>query len=721
MTHPGSGRTRLIERLELALDNPKNSMSWLHGPLGTGKSVIAYNLASRCRQKHRLAGSFFFSRVHANCRSAHSVVLALAYQLGLSEPLAKDKIITALSSDPGLMFPSRDLREKFARLIIEPLETVDWRLLSRAFIIDALDQCQDQVPDLISLLTRLLSRLTDAGIHIFFTSCDKLFIKRHFVPLTSVFIERHSAVVTSDIGLGRIDIDLDIRLFLHQSFQKICTRHRLQTRKPWPPDDVIDHLVDRVGPNFDAASVVVRFVESPDHDPTDRMDLISHILTNPLSPSESSVDDFYKSIISTSDDIEQTYLHLTIVASLASMLSCSQLDNLLNRRNHKFDMCLVLSQLPTLIHIPSGYDGAVQVCHESLCDFLSDPLRCGEQFISQAMVHRLLAYSSLSVKVEELPDDSTISSHLTQLMTDSTSLGGFDNESVLSLAVYLPPDPLQLLSTFRHIMQHDVVGLMADPRTNLALGYFCCTWQIFQHLDLSTFATLPAFRFLEDIRSLPVFLAFPIFLSFESPTNDRTPGPLTVQHEPRIEALDVAAGAVNHVYAFKDRYRTCSGALNYACIHWAHHLSLAEWDDDLRSILMVFMKQKLRQWLVKAWCFQGFETCLEKLSEVQKLCLTANPPVHFGTDIQCMDVGMAERQKAEKGGAEKQHTQAGVKGIQDTGRLQITGGSVSLSQRRTFSVGASTSRGSVVSAQGFNESLPSPIDDYVKQEIPVRP
>jgi hypothetical protein len=62
-----------------------------------------------------------------------------------------------------------------------------------------------------------------------------------------------------------------------------------------------------------------------------------------------------------------------------------------------------------------------------------------------------------------------------------------------------------------------------------------------------------------------------------------------------------------------------------------------------------------------------------------------------------------------------------VKGIQDTGRLQITGGSVSLFQRRTFSVGASTSRGSVVSAQGFDEGPPSPIDDYVKQEIPVRP
>ncbi|KIK37984.1 hypothetical protein CY34DRAFT_60454, partial [Suillus luteus UH-Slu-Lm8-n1] len=114
---------------------------WLHAPSGAGKSVIAHTLASRCRQKHRLAGSFFFSCGHANCRSSRSVVLSLAYQLGLSQPQAKDKIIAALENDPGIISPSRDLREQFARLLIEPLEAADWRSPSRVFIIDAMDQC----------------------------------------------------------------------------------------------------------------------------------------------------------------------------------------------------------------------------------------------------------------------------------------------------------------------------------------------------------------------------------------------------------------------------------------------------------------------------------------------------------------------------------------------------------------------------------------------------
>ncbi|KAG1814788.1 uncharacterized protein BJ212DRAFT_1204524, partial [Suillus subaureus] len=124
MIQLGSDRARLIDRLERDLENPKNTMSWLHAPPGAGKSVIAYTLASRCRQKHRLAGSFFFSCRHANCRSARSVVLSLAYQLGLSQPQAKEKIIAALESDPGIISPSRDLREQFARLLIEPLEAL---------------------------------------------------------------------------------------------------------------------------------------------------------------------------------------------------------------------------------------------------------------------------------------------------------------------------------------------------------------------------------------------------------------------------------------------------------------------------------------------------------------------------------------------------------------------------------------------------------------------
>ncbi|KAG2070317.1 hypothetical protein BDR04DRAFT_982223, partial [Suillus decipiens] len=124
MIQLSSDRARLVERLEVDLENPKNTMLWFHGPSGTGKSVIAYTLASRCRQKNRLAGSFFFSRRHVNCRSARSLVFALAYQLGLSQPQAKEKIIEVLDNDPGIMSPSRNLREQFARLLIEPLEAV---------------------------------------------------------------------------------------------------------------------------------------------------------------------------------------------------------------------------------------------------------------------------------------------------------------------------------------------------------------------------------------------------------------------------------------------------------------------------------------------------------------------------------------------------------------------------------------------------------------------
>jgi hypothetical protein len=613
----GSNRACLIERLEVVLENPQNTMSCLHGPSGVGKSVVAYTLASRCKQKHRLAGSFFFSRKHANCRSARSVVLSLAYQLGLSQSQVKERIIAVVDSDPGIISPSRDLREQFARLIVEPLEAVDWRSPSRVFVIDAMDQCQDHVPELITLLAGLLSHLVDVGIHIFLTSRDQFLIK-------------HIAPITSEIALDRTDVSPDVRLFLRQSFDKIHQRHHLLCHKPWPPDKVLNRLVDRVGPYFIIGSIIVKFLENPDHDPTDRMEHIHHIPFNSLSPSEPSVDEFYKSIISTADDLEQAYLHLTVVVNLAGMLSCRQLDSLLNRGpNMNFDMRSVLSQLLPLVHIPDGCDNAVQVCHDSLCDFLSNPLRCGEQFISQAVVHRLLARSSLSVMIEELPDESTFFSRLSRLATESShvSLSAFDNAEVLSFAIYSPPGPMMFLSTLWHIMQHQNTGLQADSRTELALRYFCHTWQILQHLDLSSVDTLPAFSFLANIRSLPALLAFPIFMAFESLGNGATPGPSTMEHDPPIETLDAVAEIVIDVYSFKDqRGRRGLGALDYACTHWAYHLSLADWDDDLRSILTTFMKEKLQEWFVNAWCFQNLETCLRTLCEVQQLFL--NPPIH---------------------------------------------------------------------------------------------
>ncbi|KAG1860205.1 hypothetical protein DFJ58DRAFT_280853 [Suillus subalutaceus] len=662
MIQLSSDRAHLVEKLEADfVENPSNinAMSWLHGPSGTGKSVIAYTLASRCRQKNRLAGSFFFSRRHANCRSARSLVFALAYQLGLSQPQAKEKIIEALDNDPGIISPSRDLREQFARLLIEPLEAVDWRPSSRVFVfvIDAIDQCQDQMPELISLLTRLLSHMIDVGLRIFFTSRDHV----------GVLIKRHLPPMSSDIALDRTVITGDVRLFFRQSFDKIHKRHRLQCRKPWPPEEVLGRLADRVGPYFITGSIIVKFVESLDHDPTDRMDLIDHIPLDPSSPSETSIDDFYKYIISTADDVEQAYLHLTIVVNLAGMLSFSQLDDLLNRgSNQKFDMHSALSQLSPLVHIPDGHDSAVQVCHESLCDFLSNPLRCGKQFTSKALVHRLLAYSSLSVMIEELPNNSDLCSRLSRLATESgsVSLCAFDNAEVLSFAMYSPPEPLPFLSMLWHIMQHQYMGLQVDSRTKLALLYFCRTWQILQHIDLSAVGTLPAFRFLANIQSLPVLLAFPIFLAFESPRSGQTLGPSTLEYDPRMETLDAVVKIVTDVYALKDQRKTGSSALDYACSHWAYHLSLAEWDDDLRSVVTVFMRRKLQQWLVKAWCLQDLETCLRTLCEVQELCLAANPPIHFDPDAQRTDANTKAEHEAEKAEVARQSIKGTTEDVQ---------------------------------------------------------
>jgi hypothetical protein len=227
----------------------------------------------------------------------------------------------------------------------------------------------------------------------------------------------------------------------------------------------------------------------------------------------------------------------------------------------------------------------------------------------------------------------------------SMPLRAFDDASVLTFAACSPPEPMPFLSTLWHIMQRQYPGPQVDSRTKLALQYFCHSWQVLQHFDFSTVDALPAFRFLANIRSLPVLLAFPIFLAFESPRSGQTLGPLTLEYDHRIEILDVVAEIVTNVYSLMDRCRSDSGALDYACTHWVYHLSLAEWDDDLRSIVTAFMRQKLQQWLLKAWCLQDLETCLRMLCHVWDLCLADNLPIRFDPDVQRTDV----KTKAEEG------------------------------------------------------------------------
>jgi hypothetical protein len=131
---------------------------------------------------------------------------------------------------------------------------------------------------------------------------------------------------------------------------------------------------------------------------------------------------------------------------------------------------------------------------------------------------------------------------------------------------------------------------------------------------------LPAFRAIERFKSLPDFLMFPVFLAL----NNRSPTsvtPLQCDFPRDMEIVRDIMTFVCFANGARERSRSTSDTLAYACQNWAMHLSRAPnpWNDTLDHIFGVFCNHHLLPWLERQWCLSGLQSCFVVLSEGRKL------------------------------------------------------------------------------------------------------
>src|ERR1700679_2169540 len=127
---------RIIEWIDGRSDQ---SIAWLYGAAGSGKSAISKTVAELCAGVNRLGASFFFIRGAGRRSRFTSFIPTLAYHLAFSVPATKSYIESVLRSDHHITH--RSLERQFQKLIIEPIRSVD-PILPTAIIIDALDECE---------------------------------------------------------------------------------------------------------------------------------------------------------------------------------------------------------------------------------------------------------------------------------------------------------------------------------------------------------------------------------------------------------------------------------------------------------------------------------------------------------------------------------------------------------------------------------------------------
>ena len=347
---------------------------WVYGPAGAGKSAIAQTIAEMCEDEMILLASFFFSRNDPSRSNVNPLIATIAYQIALNLPHIRDNILDAIECDP-LIF-SKSLTVQVKSLIVAPLQPLaeagffNDPTSRRLIIIDGLDECSN--PKVQRNIVEVLANTQ----------------RQHQLPLIFLFASRPEQDISLAFSTGllpnvttRIALDEyylpdeDINLFLIDKFQEIKSTHPLRAYIPhqWPLPDVLEQLVYKSSGQFIYASIVINYVTSIRHKPTDRLDIILGIRPPQKDLPFAELDALYTHILTGVEDIENVLEILSLVffshTSFRYIPSPAMIEIFLSLQTG--DVELYLGDLSSLVSIRS--DQEVNILHASLTDFFMDP------------------------------------------------------------------------------------------------------------------------------------------------------------------------------------------------------------------------------------------------------------------------------------------------------------------------------------------------------------
>ena len=366
---------------------------WLYGPAGAGKSAIAQTIAELCYELKLLAASFFFSRTATGRSDDSRLIATLTYQLCLSIPEIRTYVEDAVELDPNIFSLSPE--HQLQKMIIEPLSHLRdnanqdrGRIYPRLIVIDGLDECAPATYVQRYVLQILAEKLP---IPMLF-----LVASRPEPHIRAFFTAEPMALITATLDLDDSYLpDADIKVFLKAKFDAIKRGHPLRCELPesWPSAANFDHLVRKSSGQFIYASTVMKYIESPRHWPTDRLEIIFGIMNRGNDTPFAELDALYTHIFSSVEDINkvlEVFSVLLLVKTSRVRKSVAFIEDLLGLRNGDLNVTLV--DLHSILDIPAKAEpGEIRVLHASLGDFLLDQARSGKYHVHQGHSHAGLA------------------------------------------------------------------------------------------------------------------------------------------------------------------------------------------------------------------------------------------------------------------------------------------------------------------------------------------
>ncbi len=165
--------------------------------------------------------------------------------------------------------------------------------------------------------------------------------------------------------------DQDIRLYLTDSFNIIKSTHRFGhlLDSNWPSESDVEEIVIKSSGQFVYASVVARFLSTPDLHPAQQLEIVRGIRPSGKLTPFAELDALYRHILSRVRDVDFTSLILAWMSFSSPKMpslcaACLQVD--------EADIHVGLAALTSVVSLK---DDIFQFLHASLPDFLLDPDR----------------------------------------------------------------------------------------------------------------------------------------------------------------------------------------------------------------------------------------------------------------------------------------------------------------------------------------------------------
>ncbi|KAJ7203566.1 hypothetical protein GGX14DRAFT_369457 [Mycena pura] len=356
-----------------------NSILWLHGPAGAGKSAVAQSLCQKLSETEgRAFASFFFKRQHTSRGNGNKMFPTISYQLAVLHPGLKRAISQNVENDPSIV--DKSLSIQLLKLIIEPcrqIQSLD--SVPMTIIIDGLDECDGQ-------------HIQEEILRSVGNSMDDPHLRLRFLIVSRP--EPHIAEMFTGPCLDSLHCSLnieeafeDVRKYLLDEFTRVHREHH-QTMgsvpMPWPSAAIVDQLVRKSSGYFIYASTVIKFIDDKDFRPTDRLDIIMRPAeANVESPFE-ALDQLYTQILSNVPARPQL---LQILSAIVEFEICvCHIKSLLQLKPG--DLRLMLRGLRSVVEVPEEdiYEELIWH-HASFLDFLKDPARSGIFYPSTFQTH----------------------------------------------------------------------------------------------------------------------------------------------------------------------------------------------------------------------------------------------------------------------------------------------------------------------------------------------